>query len=139
MARALVDADYVKAWAPSGAGDPDVTVLDRCIEAASDWLESVTNRRWLKATFTEYHDGLAALGRNQDELWLSAWPLTYPADAVTVTENGAALVVAEGYAPSANVLVESGRGILRKQVSTIGSQLAEYGFPAGSCWMPGRE
>ena len=108
---ALVTAQEVKDWV-AGDGTTNITgvndtVLTSCIAAAGEEIIQESTRIWEKAAQTEVFDGNAAVGRNDELLLLRRFPVTYPSDAITVTENGVALVVGAGYALNAGVLVKN--------------------------------
>jgi hypothetical protein len=106
----LVTKQEVKDWvvgdgvgSVTGVSDP---VLDACIAAAGELIIAETSRIWEKASFTERFNGDSALGKLGELLVLKRFPVTFPADAITVTESGTALTVAQGYSTSAGVIVE---------------------------------
>lgn len=68
----------------------------------------------ISAAYTQWYDGMAAVGRFKDELYLEQFPVT----AVSlVQEDGVTLVSGTGYDATGNVQVlrEDYRGVLRRQ------------------------
>jgi hypothetical protein len=107
---ALVTTQEVKDWVVgdsvgsiTGVND---TVLTACIAAAGEAIIEETSRIWEKAAFTERLNGDGVAGKLGEILMLRRFPVTFPADAITVTESGTALTVAQGYSTSAQVIVE---------------------------------
>jgi hypothetical protein len=86
------------------------TELERCLVAAGTWVTAATGRDIEQANYVERLDGSQAKGRGCEILYLNAGrhPITYPgsgATLLTVTEDGTALTLAEGYSTTAGVLV----------------------------------
>src|SRR5207249_485099 len=114
MPRAMTTSDVLRAWAPK-TGGLDLTDIDRCIEAASVMIEREVQQLFLTASVTESHDGSAAVGKRRSGLYTKYFPIVYPGSPVmTVTENGTALTLAQGYSTSADVLVYPNLGKLAR-------------------------
>jgi len=131
----LVTAAEVKGWV-AGDGVTTITgvndtVLDACIAAAGEEIIQESSRIWEKATISEFLDGDAAAGSCGEILLLRRFPVSYPADAVTVTENGIALVVAQGYSPTADMLVKNAG--LEERCRLLRQNTSLYGIG----WAPG--
>lgn len=119
--RSIIDVGYLRQWSPQQIGLDDVA-LQLAIQAASESLESWCGRLFRLADVVEYHDGIAAHGGDRDALKLSAFPIV---GNPTVTENGTALVVAEGYSTSADVIFESNRGLLKRRPGNTTQLIAQ--------------
>jgi hypothetical protein len=133
---ALVTTQEVKDWV-AGDGTTTITgvndtVLTACIAAAGETIIEESARIWEKGAVSEVLDGSAADGSCGEILLLRRFPVTYPADPITVTENGVALVVAQGYAPTAGVIVK-GAG-LEDCCRLIRHNASPYGLGG---WAPG--
>jgi hypothetical protein len=122
----------------------DAAVMTDCIAAAGEEIIEATSRIWEKATQTQVFDGESAAGKCGELLILRRFPVTYPADAVTVSENGVSLVVAAGYSTSAGVIVK-GAGLEDRcrLVRTTGAwapgvQNITVGYTAGFTAIPTR-
>lgn len=144
----LVTIAEVKTWV-AGDGVSDITgvndtVLTECVLAAGEEIIEETSRIWEKAAFTEVFDGDAAKGKSGEILTLRRFPVTYPGDAITVTENGVSLVVAAGYSLSAGVIVKGHALEDRcRLVRTTGAwapgiQNITVGYSAGFATIPSR-
>lgn len=138
---ALVTTQEVKDWVAgdgvttiSGVND---TVLTACIVAAGEVINDYTSRVWERTTFTRYLNGDDAYGADGERLRLdrSHFPLTYPTDTVTVSENGVSLSVGQGYTTSVAVLIENAGlempAVLVRQGSSI--------WQGWGGWSPGRQ
>jgi len=134
---ALVTTAEVQAFvAGDGINTPtvDATLLTACIAAAGEVINDYTSRVWERAQFTRYLNGDDAYGKNGERLRLdrSHFPLTYPTDPITITENGVSLSVGQGYSVNAAVLVENA-GL--EMPGILVRQNAFYGLG----WSPGRQ
>jgi len=142
-------ADVQALVAGDGISTPvvDSALLTSCIAVAGELIVEETARIWEKATsLTEYFDGDSADGKCLDILKPRRFPLYYapPGDPITVTENGIALVVAQGYTTSADVIVKGvglefkGSLIRRNQSWAAGRQNIVAIYNAGFTAVPGR-
>lgn len=134
---ALVTSAEVTAWvAGDGVSVPavDAGTMTACIAAAGEYINDYSSRVWESTAFTRYLNGDDAYGKNRDRLRLdrSHFPVTYPTDAVTVSENGSALTVGQGYSVSVGVIIENA-GL--EVPAVLVRQSALY----GSGWIPGRQ
>jgi hypothetical protein len=122
----------------------DTALLDACIATAGELIVEETSRIWEVATIAEVLDGDAAVGNNGEILILRRFPVTYPTDALTVSENGVSLVVAAGYSTSAGVIVSGAqledrcRLVRRGQAWAAGIQNISVGYKAGFAAVPAR-
>lgn len=149
MARALTDAQTLLDWTGEVTG---VTASDgnliRCIELASQDIESICNRRFLSGTFAKSHSGDRALyyqdgpfALRGDTIWLAdndvqgAMALAPITATSSITEDGAALTVV--MMPNAGTLTDgqyaavypnSGK-VVRAEV--VGGKLSRKPWAAG--------
>lgn len=113
MTDLFVSVDQVKEWAPAQSDDQD-DVLQALAEATSSYIARRTKRRVAPtAAQVETHDGDSrrVRGRRREILYLDWKPILDPS-ALTVSENGTLLVVAQGYSTTADVIVKPDEGIL---------------------------
>ncbi len=109
----FVSIDQVKEWAPAQSDEND-DVLAALAEAASSYIARRTRRRVAPtAAEVETHDGDSrrVRGRSREILYLDWNPILVPS-TLTVTENGTALVVAQGYSTTADVILKPDEGVL---------------------------
>lgn len=137
---ALVSTAEVQAWvAGDGASLPtiDATLLTECIAAAGELIVDETSRVWEVTTISDVLDGDSASGKHGQILFLRRFPVTYPTDPITITENGVALTVGAGYSTSANVIVKNAGAERTCQLIRQGSNLPWYGSSSYALWSPG--
>jgi len=147
---ALVTAANLLKWVQGDGETPvsgyDASVVDTCIAAAGDAIVDYTSRVWEKTPITEYFDGDRAAGVRSQILILKRFPVFYapPGDNITVTENGLALVVGQGYTTTADVIVKNvGLESHARLIRTCGSwacgvQNILVTYPAGFASVPVR-
>jgi hypothetical protein len=127
----------------------DTALLDACIATAGELIVEETSRIWeTPAAIAEVLDGDSARGKYGEILVLRRFPVTYPTDPITVTENGVSLVVAAGYSTSAGVLVKGAgledrcrliRGNSNGYIGwACGTQNIAVGYKAGFTPVPAR-
>lgn len=110
--RAIISIELLRSWAPQTALEVDDTELQRCIDAASAWIETRTGRLYVAVDIVESHEGCRAF----DHVLVTTFrPLLYPADPMTVFEDGAALTVGSGYSPTSEIIVYPKQGKLSRQ------------------------
>jgi hypothetical protein len=108
---ALVTAAAVRTWGDKSNTSVSTqdTEIERCVAAAQDWISDLTGRTLEEAAHTDALDGDAAIGPFSEVLYMPVGrnrmvKHTNP-DLVVVKEDGATLVVADGYSTSADVLL----------------------------------
>lgn len=105
---ALTDLDIVKQWANPSMDSARDDELDRCCDAASDWVKRVANWEIEQASYTLYLNGVDAIGSGCNVLLVPAKyrPVIHSgATLVTVTEDGSALSVAASYDTTKDVML----------------------------------
>lgn len=111
----------------------DAALMTAVIATAGELIVEETSRVWELTTIAEVLDGDAANGKHGELLLLRRFPVTYPTDALTVTENGVSLTVAAGYSTSAGVIVKGAQ--LEDRCRLIRKNASPYGCAAA--WAPG--
>lgn len=106
---ALTTAAKVKAYANPELDPTKDAELAEAVARVSAWVPYVCGRPIEEASFTERFDGCRALGSGKDLIVLrpERRPVKHiTGDLISVTEDGNALVLAEGYTTTAGVVVE---------------------------------
>jgi hypothetical protein len=136
---AYVTNAEVQAWVIHGGTaltSVDTSLLDSCIAAAAQYIADDSGRIWEKAAYTRNLDGNAVIGKYGEILRLPSnlFPVS-ATDPFTLTENGIALVVAQGYSTTADaILVNAGL----EEPGKLVRQTSQTRFVRpGSPWAPG--
>lgn len=139
-------AEVLSLVAGDGLSTPtvDATLMIAVIATAGELIVEDTSRVWEVTTISEVFDGDRAAGESGEVLMLRRFPVTYPTDTLTVTENGVSLTVAAGYTTSAGVIVKGAqledrcRLVRRGQSWAAGVQNITVGYKAGFTAVPSR-